>query len=130
MPVDVLNEGEVSTLKQRYPDVTEVHMAKNVSCSGIRYSEGMLIVHASVDGLPKFYEIIQPCILKEKLCFFVKDVCAWYREHYGGFELSASPTREVALIELGDLVDPYPLVENMVGGLRMVMLKRLVIVKG
>lgn len=130
MPVDVLNEGVVSTLKQRYPDVTEVHMAKNVSCSGIRYSEGMLIVHGSVDGLPKFNEIIQLCILKEKLCFVVKDVCAWYREHYSGFELSASPTREVALIELGDLVDPYPLVAYMVGGLRMVMLKRFVIVKG
>lgn len=82
MPVDVLNEGVVSTLKQRYPDVTEVHMAKNVSCSGIRYSEGMLIVHGSADGLPKFNKIIQLCILKKKLCFLVKDVCAWYREHY------------------------------------------------
>lgn len=108
MPVDVLNEGVVSTLKQRYPDVTEVHMAKNVSSSGICYSEGMLIVHGSVDGLPKFNERVQFCILKEKLCFLVKDVCAWYREHYGGFELSASPTGEVALIELGDSEDPIP----------------------
>lgn len=130
MHVDVLNEGVVSTLKQRHPDVTEVHMAKNVSCSDICYSEGMLIVHRSVDRLPKFNETIQLCIIKEKLCFLVKGVCAWYREHYGGFELSASPTREVALIELGDLDDPYPLVEYMVGGLRMVMLKRFVIVKG
>lgn len=83
MPVDVLSEGVVSTLNQRYPDVTEVHIAKNVSFSGIHYSEGMLIVHGSVDGLPKFNKIIQLCVLKEKLCFLVKDVCAWYREHYG-----------------------------------------------
>ncbi|XP_035848765.1 uncharacterized protein LOC118493311 [Sander lucioperca] len=129
MPVDVLSEGVVSALNQRYPDVTEVHIAKNVSCSGIHYSEGMLIVNGSVAGLPKFNKIIQLCVLKEKLCFLVKDVCAWYREHYGGFELSASPTREVALIELEDLVDPYPLVEYMVRGLRMVMLKRFIIVK-
>lgn len=61
--------------------------------------------------------ISQLCILK-KLCFIVQDLCAWYREHYGGFELTASPTREVALIELGDLEDPYPLVEYIVGGLR------------
>lgn len=60
----------------------------------------------------------------------MKDVCAWYREHYGGFVLSTSSTREVALIEFGALVDPYPLVEYMVGGLRMVMLKRFVLVKG
>ena len=85
LPVDVLHEGVVSTLKQRYPDVTEINLAKNVSSSGIRYSEGMLIV--SVDGLPKFNEIIQLCILKEKLYFIVKGVCAWYREHYGGFDL-------------------------------------------
>lgn len=30
MPVDVLDEGVVSALRQRYPYVTEVHMAKNV----------------------------------------------------------------------------------------------------
>ena len=130
MPVDVLSEDIRSNLHQRYPEVTEVHMAKHLSHSGVCYSKGMLIVHGSVDGLPKFNEIIQLCIVKEKLCFLVRDVCAWYREHYGGFELSASPTREVALIEHGDLEDPYPLVEYSVGGLRMVMLKRFVIVKG
>ena len=59
MPVDVLNEGVVSALRQRYPDVTEVHMAKNVSSSGIHYSEGMLIIHGSEHGLPKFHELIQ-----------------------------------------------------------------------
>ena len=48
-----------------------------MSCSGIRYSEGMLIVHGSVDGLPKFNEIIKLYILEEKLCFLVKDVYAW-----------------------------------------------------
>lgn len=130
MPVDVLSEGLRSELHQRYPEVTEVHIAKHLSYSGICYSKGMLIVHGSVDGLPKFNEIIQLCIVKENLCFLVRGVCAWYREHYGGFELSASPTREVALIEVGDLEDPYPLVEYIVGGLRMVMLKKFVIVKG
>lgn len=130
MPVDVFSEGVRSKLHQRYPEVTEVHMAKHLSYSGICYSKGMLIVHGSLDGLPKFNEIIQLCIVNENLCFLVRGVCAWYREHYGGFELSASPTREVALIELGDLEDPYPLVEYIVAGLRMVMLKRFVIVKG
>ncbi|XP_034087444.1 uncharacterized protein LOC117556249 isoform X1 [Gymnodraco acuticeps] len=129
LPVDVLNEGVVSTLKQSFPDVTEVHMANNVSSLGIRYCEGMIIVHGSADGLPKFHEIIKLCIVKEKLCFLVKDACAWYREHYGAFELSASPNTEVAVIELADLVDPYPLVDYMVGSLRMVMLKRFIIVK-
>lgn len=87
MPVDVLSEEVRSNLHQRYPEVTEVHMAKHLSHSGICYSKGMLIVHGSVDGLPKFNEIIQLCIVKENLCFLVRDVCAWYREHYGGFEL-------------------------------------------
>lgn len=63
MLVDVLNEGVMSTLKQRFPDLTEVHMAKNVFDSGIRYSEVMLIVHGSIYGLPKFNKIIKLCIL-------------------------------------------------------------------
>lgn len=130
MPVDVLNESVRCTLKQRYPNVTQVHMAKNVSCSGIHYTEGMLIVHGSVDGLPTFNEILKLCIHKEKLCFLVKPLCAWYREHYRGFELTALPTTEVALIELGDLKDPYPLVDYMVRGLRMVCLRRFIIIKG
>lgn len=79
MPVDVINKGLVSTLKQRYPDVTEIHMAKKASCSGLHYSEGMLIVHGSVDGLPKFNEIIKLCILKEKLFLLVKSMCTWYK---------------------------------------------------
>lgn len=130
MPVDVLNEKVVFALKERYPDISEVSLAKKVSCNGIHYSEGMLIIHGSVNGLPKFNEIIQLCIIKEKLCFIVRDLCSWYREHYGGFELSASPTSEIAIIQLGDLEDPYPLVDYIVGGLRMVMLKRFIIVKG
>ncbi len=73
VPVDVLNEGVVSVLKQRYPDMTDVHLAKTVSCDGIQYSEGMHIVHGSADGLSKFHKIIQLCILKEPLCFIVKD---------------------------------------------------------
>lgn len=60
----------------------------------------------------------------------MRGVCAWYREHFGCFELSASPTRDVGLIGLDDIEDPYPLVEYTVAGLRMVMLKRFVIVKG
>lgn len=83
-------------------------MAKNVSCSAIHYSEGMHIVQGSADGLPKFNKIIQMCILKDQLCFLVKHECAWYREHFGGFELSASTTTEVGLIEFGNSEDPYP----------------------
>lgn len=130
MPVDVLNERVVSALKERYSDISEVSFAKKVSYNGVHYSEGMLIIHGSVNGLPKFNEIIQLCIIEKKLCFIVRGLCSWYREHFGGFELSASPTREIAIIELGDLEDPYPLVDYIVGGLRMVMLKRFIIIKG
>ena len=77
IPVDILNEGVVSVLKQRYPDMTEINMAKNVSCRGTHYSEGMHIVHGSADGLPAFHKISQLCIIKEQLCFLVKEECAW-----------------------------------------------------
>lgn len=53
-----------------------------------------------------FNKILKLCILKENLCFLVKPLSAWYREHYRGFDLSALPTTDVALIELADLIDP------------------------
>lgn len=52
MPVDVLNERLTCTLMQRYPDVTQVHMAKYMCWCSIHNSEGMLIVHGSLDELP------------------------------------------------------------------------------
>lgn len=59
MPVDVLSEEIRSNLHQRYPEVTEVYMAKHLSHRGVSYSKGMLIVHGSADGLPKFNKIMQ-----------------------------------------------------------------------
>ncbi|KAL4006537.1 all-trans-retinol 3,4-desaturase [Sarotherodon galilaeus] len=130
MPVEVLNDRVVSALMERYPSISEVALLKKVSCNGMHYSQGMLIVHGTVNGLPKFNEIIQLCIVEKKLCFIVRELCSWYREHYGGFELSTPSTRELAIIELGDLEDPYPLADYIVEGLRLVMLKRFIIVKG
>lgn len=92
--------------------------------------KGWHIVNGSADGLPKFHKIIQLCIVKEQLCFIVKDQCAWYREHFGAFEQSLSTSTEVGLIEPGNLKDPYPLSDYMVGRLCMVILKRFIIVRG
>ena len=43
-------------------------------------------------------------IIKKKLCFLLRDLCSWYREHYG--ELSCLPYPLQRLIKLDDLEDP------------------------
>lgn len=73
-----------------------------------------------------FGEILQICIVHEKLCFMLKRLSGWYREHFRAFELGACATRETVLIELGELADYYPLADYFVGHLRMVTLKRYI----
>lgn len=56
----------------------------------------------------------------------MKKLSAWYREHFRSFELDTSHVGEVALIKHGELLDDYPLVFNLVAGLRLVTLKRYI----
>ena len=58
----------------------------------------------------------------------LKLLCGWYSEHYGAFELTPCPTRELALVEVCELVDEYPLAADLVGCGWMVTLKRAICV--
>lgn len=76
----------------------------------------MLISFGSAGDLPEFAEILQMCIVKNSLNFVVKVLCAWYQEHFRAFQLTVSPDKEVALVDLEPLTDAYPLYDYMVGG--------------
>ncbi len=75
LPVDVLNKEVVTVLRQKYPGINEVHLAKNVTNNGINYRTGMLISFGSAGGLPEFAEILQICNVKSSLHFVVKVLC-------------------------------------------------------
>ena len=66
MPVDVLNEEVALSIKRKYPDVTEVNLAKNVSSNGLNYRNGMIVAHGSTGGLPEFAEILHIYIYAAK----------------------------------------------------------------
>ncbi|RVE72780.1 hypothetical protein OJAV_G00041440 [Oryzias javanicus] len=125
VPLDVLNEEVANILCQKYPDLTVVHLALNVSVDGINYRRGMIIVHGFVGGLPEFAEIVQICVLRDGLWLIVKKLGSWYREHYRSFELDPSQ-RDLSVIELSQLPDRYPLSDYKIGTQRMVTLKRYV----
>lgn len=125
VPVEVLKDDIARILSQKYPDAAVVNLAQNVFVDGINYRNGMIIAHGSVGGLPHFAEIVQMCVLKDRLAFIVKKLNSWYREHYRAFELDPSP-KDVSLIELSELADRYPLSDYKVGALRMVTLKRYI----
>lgn len=128
VPLDFLKEELAQAFKQRDPDLSEIHLAKDVWNKGINYRTGMVVVHGSEGGLPEFGEIQQICILHQRLIFVLKLLCGWYCEHYGAFELTPSPARELVLVEVWELVDEYPLAAYLVGCARMVTLKRSVCV--
>lgn len=84
----------------------------------------MIIAHGSTSGLPDFGEILQIYIVQERLCFMVRRLSGWCKEHFRAFELNACPVRDIILVELGELADDYPLADYFVRPLRMVTLKR------
>lgn len=124
--VEVMKEDVVRCLNCRYPGITTVSVAQNVSYDGIMYRNGMIIAHGSLCGLPEFAEITQICIIEDNLAFIAKKMCSWYQEHFRAFELV--PTLEICLICHNELKDPYPLADYMVGGVRMITLKRHILI--
>ncbi|KAJ8257540.1 hypothetical protein GJAV_G00186690 [Gymnothorax javanicus] len=94
VPVDVLKDEIAQAIREKFPNTTEVHLAKNASSNGIPYSKGMIVVHGSEGGFPEFAEILQMCVFSERLFLIVKVLCGWYSDHYRAFELSLSPSRD------------------------------------
>lgn len=66
VPVDVLKE-EAEAIKLKCPSTSEVHLGKNASSNCIAYSNGMIVAHGSVAGLPDFAEISQIYVINEML---------------------------------------------------------------
>lgn len=128
VPIDILHQDVQKVLQLKYPDIAHIQLTKNASVNGVNYRQGMVVVHGSVDGLPKFSEIMQMVVVEKSLSFIVKEFSAWYWEHFRAFQLC--PTSEVILIPLCDLVDQYPLADYRVGGQRMVTLKRFICIEG
>lgn len=90
----------------------------------------MILACGSTAGMPEFAEILQICIVGDELSFIVRLYVAWYQDHFRAFHLTLSPGREVALVQLEELRDCYPLVAYTVGSRRMVTLKRHIVIRG
>lgn len=130
VPVNVLKEEVVQAFRSKFPSTSVVHLANKASNSGIHYNKGMIVTYGSVSGLTEFAEITQMCVENEELFLFLKLLCGWYNEHYRAFELSVSPARELKLVAITELCDPYPLADYFIGSSRMVTLKRHIHIKG
>lgn len=123
MPLTVLRTEITQAIQDKYPDTEFIQIATSVTGKGLSYRNGMIVRHA-LDRLPNFAEIIQMFLVQKTLCFVLKGLCGWYREHYRAFELTSSPSREIFFIELSELADDYPLADYKVGGLSLVSLKK------
>ncbi|KAI2644609.1 Shikimate kinase [Labeo rohita] len=126
VPLDVLQTEVAQMIRDKFPNVSEVHVAKSVSNKSMNFRNGMILAHDTTSGLPDFGEIVQICVVQEVLCFILRPLCGWYREHFRAFENTVSSTIEMFFVEHGDLADSYPLSDYMVGPLRLVTLKRQV----
>lgn len=82
LPLDVINEDITQAVKQKYPHVDTVDLAKHVYYSGFNYRIGMVVAHGSLAGLPEFSGIVHMIVLQETLIFIIKKLDAWYLEHY------------------------------------------------
>ncbi|XP_063047290.1 uncharacterized protein LOC134441029 isoform X1 [Engraulis encrasicolus] len=130
VPVSVLKEDVAQAFLAKFPNASVVRLTKRACSSGIHYEKGMIVTYGSISGLTEFAEVIEMCVENEELLLFVKLLCGWYNDHYRAFELSLSPARELKLVAITDLCDPYPLADYFVGSNRMVTLKRHILIKG
>ena len=119
--LDVLRDDLKDLVKCRFPAVTTVHVATNVSFLGTNYAVGMLVCCGSTAGLPDFAELLQIMLICDKLTFFVRLQNAWYNEHLRSYELEN--TGSVQLLEHKDLKDFYPLAAYTLAGRRLATLK-------
>lgn len=126
IPVEALNQEMAQAVEQKFPSATNTNLTKCVTCKGVTFRNGMIVVYGSTSGLPDFAEILKICVVQETLCFMVKRFCGWYWEHFRAFELSPCPARETLLVGLDEIEDVYPLAAYFVGSLRMVTLKRYI----
>ncbi len=113
----------MNTLTPKYPRVTAVNLAHGVTIHGNTFKKGMLIVHGSCGDLPDWSEIIQLCIVKDDLSLVIRTLSSWSREH-----CELHPTRELALVNVKEFADQYPLADYKVGSMQT--LKRFVHVTG
>lgn len=126
--VDVLNQAAAEKIKLRYPSASEVHLTNSVISKGVEFRNGMVVAQGSTSGLLDFCEILQICLVQERMCFIVKRMSSWYREHYRAFEMHA--TSDITLLEVADLTDLYPLADYSIESMRMVTLKRFLTLTG
>lgn len=86
----------------------------------------MVLTLGSLAGLPEFCEIVHMIVEQETLFFIVKNLDAWYLEHYRAYDLVTSTTTVLNLVGLDELTDHYPLNYYMVDGRRLISLKRYI----
>ena len=126
LSLDVINQDIALAVKEKHPHMDTVNLAKNVSYNGYNYRTGMVVAHGSLAGLPEFCEIVHMIVLQETLIFIIKKLDAWYLEHYRAYDLVISASKQLQLVGVQELTDPYPLAHYMVGGRRFVSLKRYI----
>lgn len=85
--LDVLQDDLKDMMKCRFPAVTTVHVANNLSLLGTNYAVEMLVCSGSTTGLPDFAEVLQIMLICDKLTFFVRLQNGWYQEHLRSYEL-------------------------------------------
>lgn len=57
LPVD--REEIAQVIRQKFPDTSEVQLAKCVTTKGITYRQGMILANRATGGFPEFSEIGQ-----------------------------------------------------------------------
>ncbi len=75
VPVDVLRKVVAQAITSKYPNTSEVHLAKNASSSGRAHSKNMIVAYGSTSGFQEFAEIIQMRVINEELSLTVNMMC-------------------------------------------------------
>lgn len=107
-------------------DIVELAVAPLHTEDSISYLDFKISEHRAV-----FQEVFPHEKIRPKLHFLFQEKCfkkldAWYLGHYRAYDLVIYATKQLQLVGVQELTDPYPLAHYMVGGRRIISLKRYI----
>lgn len=105
-----------SFLHQRNAKQSTVLVASSASIHGVKYSADMILSVGSCSGLPEFRQITHIVVINTEIVFVCRLLSSWYVEHLHAFELCFSGGGSLAVTNLSELNDVFPLSSYRVKG--------------
>lgn len=120
-------ENVQSSLHQQNGKQSTVLVAPSACVHGVKYCADMIVSVGSCSGLPEFRQITHIVVINTEVLLVCRLLSSWYTEHLRAYELCFSGAGCLAVTQLSELNDVFPLSAYQVKGNMYVTLNRYIL---